>query len=181
VAVAVKLRSAPSFTVLSPIGFRIGAVLGRHPRSIVIVSESLSGGEPLSDTMTVAGKVPHAVGVQLKAPVTALIVAPEGAPAPRLKVRVFAGMSASVAVAVKVTGAPTVPDLFPMGDRTGATFASVTVTWIVSESDRLGPVFSVAMIVIGNTPGPCASVGVHVNTPVETWIDVPAGAPAPRV
>jgi hypothetical protein len=55
---------------------------------MVMVSESLSGGVPLSATMTVTGKVPEVVGVQLKTPVELLIVAPAGAPVPREKVSV---------------------------------------------------------------------------------------------
>jgi hypothetical protein len=57
---------------------------------MVITSESLSDGVPLSATMTVAEKFPTwvEVGVQLKAPVELLIVDPAGAPAPREKARV---------------------------------------------------------------------------------------------
>jgi hypothetical protein len=54
---------------------------------MVIASESLSGGVPLSATTTVTVKVPEVVGVQLKAPVELLIVAPAGAPVSE-KVRV---------------------------------------------------------------------------------------------
>src|SRR5438034_7549390 len=120
VAVAVKVRSASSFTVLFPIADRTGAWPAPSAGTIVIVSKSLSGGVPLSVTRIVTGKVPLVVGVQLKAPVAALIVAPGGAPASSEKASVFAGMSASVAVAVKVVGVPITPVLFPIAASTGA-------------------------------------------------------------
>ena len=68
---------------------------------IVIPSESFMGGLPSSVTVTVSGNVPVADGVQLKIPVALLIVAPAGAPV-RLNILAFAGISASVALAVKV-------------------------------------------------------------------------------
>src|SRR3990172_6128453 len=87
-------------------------------------------------------------------------------------------MSASVAVAVNVTGLPAVPDLLPIGASTGATFTSLTVTVIVSKSLSAGEPLSVTRTVIGYgpEPGPCASVGVQVNAPPAV-IAAPAGAP----
>src|SRR3990170_5763947 len=85
-------------------------------------------------------------------------------------------MSASVAVAVNVTGLPAVPDLLPIGASNGATFTSLTVTWIVSVSNSDPVPLSVTRTVIGNEPGPCASVGVQVNAPPAV-IAAPAGAP----
>ena len=73
---------------------------------IEITSKSLIAGLPLSVTRTVTGNVPEAEGVQLKAPVDPLIVAPEGAPGSSENVSVLAGTSASDAVAVKVSVAP---------------------------------------------------------------------------
>src|SRR3990172_9126717 len=174
VAVAVKLRSEPSLTVLFPIEASTGGLLAWALIGIVIVSVSFSGGVPLSVTMTVTGKEPSADGVQLKAPVELLIVAPAGAPVPSENERVWAGMSPSVAVAVNVTGLPAVPDLGPIGASTGATFTSFTVTVIVSVSFSGGVPLSVTRTVIGNEPGPCASVGVHVNAPPAV-IAAPAG------
>src|SRR4030065_1051639 len=86
-------------------------------------------------------------------------------------------MWASVAVAVNVTGLPAVPVLLAIGASTGATFTSFTVTWIVSVSNSGGVPLSVTRTVIGNEPGPCASVGVQVNAP-PVVIAAPAGAPA---
>src|SRR5258705_8481171 len=105
VAVVVKVSGASSFTVLSPIPPRTGAWFAPRLTVIGTTSKSLRGGAPLSVTRTVTGKVPPVDGVQLKAPVEAPMVAPGGAPASREKVRLFAGMSASVAVAVNVKGA----------------------------------------------------------------------------
>src|SRR5580765_3498660 len=62
---------------------------------------SLEGGKPSSVTRTVIRLVlgPCAsVGVQENAPLVALMPAPGGAPGSKLKVRVLAGRSASVAV-----------------------------------------------------------------------------------
>ena len=89
------------------------------PTVIVIASKSSSAGVPLSVTRTVAAKLPVAEGVQLKAPVEPLIAAPAGAPASSEKASVWPA-SASVAVAVKATSTPTVPDLFPIASSTGA-------------------------------------------------------------
>src|SRR2546425_11771761 len=93
---------------------------------MLIASNALIAGLPLSVTRTVTGKFPDEDGVQLNAPEEAPIVAPAGAPASSEKVSVFAGMSESVAVAVNVTGCPTVPDLFPIGFSTGAGLASIS-------------------------------------------------------
>src|SRR5437762_1704263 len=118
VAVAVRARVDPAVTVLLPIGVRTGAWFTSFTVT-VNVSKSLCGGVPLSVTRIVTGTVPLFVGVQLKAPVAALIVAPGGAPPSSEKASVFAGMSASVAVAVKVVGVPITPLLFPIGVSTG--------------------------------------------------------------
>src|SRR3990172_643692 len=165
VAVAVKLRSEPSLTVLLPIAASTGAALAWALIAIVIVSVSFSGGDPLSATMTVTGKEPSAGGVQLKAPVELLIVAPAGAPVPSENERVWAGMSPSVAVAVNVPGLPAVPDLGPIGASTGATFTSFTVTVIVSVSFSGGGPLSVTRTAIGDEPGPRPSVGAPANPP----------------
>src|SRR5439155_1396294 len=128
---------------------------------------------PLSVTRTVTGNVPVADGVQLKAPVEPLIVAPAGAPASNENVSVFAGTSPSVAVAVKVTGVPTVPVLFPIAARTGAWFTSFTVIVIAAVPFIAGDPLSVATMVTGYVPGPCASVGVQLKAPVEAPIVAP--------
>src|SRR5439155_15284910 len=136
---------------------------------------------PLSVTRTVTGNVPVADGVQLKAPVEPLIVAPAGAPASNENVSVFAGTSPSVAVAVKVTGVPTVPVLFPIAARTGAWFTSFTVIVIAAVPFIAGLPLSVATMVTGYTPGPCASVGVQLKAPVAAPIVAPVAAGVPSV
>ena len=73
-------------TVLLSIAARTGAALG-PPTVIVIVCEALMAGEPLSATRNVTRLVvePCArVGVQVKTPLAGSMLAPEGAPAPRL-------------------------------------------------------------------------------------------------
>src|SRR6185295_13826490 len=151
------------------------------PTVIEIASKALNAGVPLSVTRTVTGNVPAAEGVQLKAPVEPLIVAPAGAPASSEKVKVFAGTSASVAVAVKVTATPTVPDLLPIAANTGATFTSVTVIVIAVLPLNAGVPLSVAVIVTGYVPGPCASVGVQLKAPVPAPIVAPVAAGVPSV
>ncbi len=61
----------------------------------------------------------------------------------------FAGTSASVAVAVKVIGTATVPALFPIGVRAGATFTSLTATVKAAVPLSAGDPSSIARIVIG--------------------------------
>ena len=66
------------------------------------VSESASAGVPSSATIISTVNVPGpsaSVVVQLKSP-PGVIAAPAGAPTPRLNASKFAGVSASVAVAV---------------------------------------------------------------------------------
>ena len=103
----------------------------------------------MSVTRTVAAKLPVAEGVQLKAPVEPLIAAPAGAPASSENVRALAGTSASVALAVKATSTPTVPALFPMAARTGATFTSFTSIVTTSKSSIAGLPSSVTRMVTG--------------------------------
>ena len=94
------------------------------------------------------------------------MAAPAGTVPCRLKVNVLAGLSASVAVAVNVSVCPTCTDLLPMGERTGGTLTSLTVMAMVSSANKAGAPLSVTRTVTGNVPGPWASVGTHVNTPV---------------
>jgi len=147
-AVAVKVNAVSSSAVLFPIVPRTGA--GILLTAIVRASKSLMAGLPLSVTRTVTGKFPNVVGVQLNTPVVALIVAPGGAPASSEKASAFAGMSASVAVAVKVRGWPG-PQLarFPIGARVGGEFTSFTVIVIAALSLNGGVALSVAVNVTG--------------------------------
>src|SRR5207249_2566782 len=96
-------------------------------------------------------------------------------------VSVFAGMSPSVAVAVKVTGVPTVPVLFPIAARTGAWFTSVTEIVIAAVPFIAGDPLSVATMVTGYVPGPCAPVGVQLKAPVAAPIVAPVAAGVPSV
>ena len=81
VAVAVNVIALPGAPDLLPIVPSTGGWLAVDAVTVMVtVSESLSGGVPLSATTTVTVKVPEVVGVQLKAPVEPLIVAPAGAP-----------------------------------------------------------------------------------------------------
>ncbi len=180
VAVAVNASADPSLTVLFPIAVSVGATFTSFTVA-VIASKSDIAGVPLSVARIVMGKLPGpcaSVGVQEKAPVRALIVAPDGAPASSDHAMASAGRSPSVAVAVKVRAASSLTVLFPIAVSVGATFTSFTVTVIASKSLSAGVPLSVARIVMGNVPGPCASVGVQEKAPVEGLIVAPAGAPS---
>src|SRR5207249_403786 len=92
-------------------------------------------GTPSSVTRTFIAQTPIwlELGVQLKAPVLPLMVAPVGGVI-RLKVSVLAGTSWSVAVAVKERTLPHGVDRVAGTESTGATFTSLTVIVISSSS-----------------------------------------------
>ena len=86
---------------------------------------------------------------------------------------VCAGRSASVVEAVKVNGLPSPTDLLPMAVSTGARFTSVMTMVMVSEAVSAPSLTrTVSMLVLG----PCASVGVQVNTPFAGSMAAPEGA-----
>src|SRR5215218_8628282 len=58
---------------------------------------------------------------------------------------------------------------------TGSELTSFTVTRNARVDERAAAPLSRARTVMMNWPGPCASVGVHVNTPVVGLIAAPAG------
>src|SRR5262245_31610332 len=154
-------------------GSSTGAAL---PSVTVTVIGSLSVSEPsLTTTSNVyaAGPCPS-VGVQVNTPVLGSIAAPTGAPT-RLNVSTCAGRSASVADAVKVNSVNSITERLPIAPSSGAALASMTVTVMVSVSLRLPSLTTTSNVYV---PGPCASVGVQVNTPVLASIAAPAGAPA---
>ena len=104
VAVAVKVRLLVAVTDWLASVLSDGAVLGGAVTVMDTVWVAERAGEPLSVTRTLTEKLPVwvRVGVQEKTPVVGLMEAPVGAPASRLKVKVWAGRSTSVAVAVRV-------------------------------------------------------------------------------
>src|SRR5262245_8679011 len=104
------------------------------------------------------------------------MLAPGGAPTSE-NVSVWAGTSESVAVAVNVYGASSgMVALAGTFAIAGAALASCCVR---------GPGAAVSVVpslprtetAYGPAPGPCASLGVHVNTPLEAPMLAPAGAP----
>ena len=118
--------------------------------------------------------MPHpgtSVGVQVKAP-PAVMAAPAGAP-PRLKVKVWAGRSASLAPALKESGRVSLTFLIPIAAKTGATLTSDTVTVMASQVSRVPSEIQTEK---GYTPGPCASVGVQLNMPLLDPMEAPPGA-----
>src|SRR5262249_18351837 len=130
-----------------------------------------------SDTRTANGYVPgpcSSAGVQVNTPVEESIEAPVGAPT-RENVRVLAGRSGSVAVAVNVYG---VSSSIVAADGTpeivGATFTSLTVI-VIDAPPFATP--SDTRTEKEYEPGPWSSPGVQVNMPVDESIDAPVGAP----
>src|SRR5262245_3286252 len=86
---------------------------------------------------------------------------------------VWRGRAASVAVAVNVSAASSgVVALAGTLASTGAALTSVTVS-VPEASAFVTP--SLTRTVNGYAPGPCASVGVQVNTPLEPSMPAPDG------
>src|SRR5260370_31158349 len=104
---------------------------GAEATTILNVFASLKGGAPSSltriVTVLVAGEKPIG-GIQAKTPLVALMVAPAGAPGSSVNVSVLAGMSASVAMAVKLSRLPSVTVFVGVGAQTGAVVPSLTIT-----------------------------------------------------
>src|SRR5437867_7758892 len=102
------------------------------------------------------------------------MLAPAGGVPVSENVSVWAGESASVALAVNVYAASSGNvALAGTPESTGATFTSVT------PSEMAASVFatpSLTRTVNGYVPGPCASVGVQENTPLVPPIIAPEGA-----
>src|SRR3989442_346939 len=116
------------------------------------------------------------LGVQLKIPLELSRLAPVGAPAPRLKVRIWAGRSGSLTTLLTVSNCPAATVLFAMGERIGAEFTSLTMMvkrWVAL---KLGLPLSKTRTRILLLLGPCASVGVQLKTPLAGLTEAPAGA-----
>ena len=93
---------------------------------------ALRAGNPLSVTRIVTELTlgPCAsVGVHVKTPVPGSIPAPTGAPASRLKLKVCAGESESVAAARKLSSAPSLMVLLPMAANTGGVLGCPITNW----------------------------------------------------
>src|SRR5262245_61705816 len=100
------------------------------------------------------------------------MLAPVGAPTSE-NASVWAGRSASVAVAVNVYAASSgMVALAGTLASTGAALTSVTVS-VPEASAFVTP--SLTGTATGYAPGPCASVGVQVNTPLEPSMPAPDG------
>src|SRR5882724_9438619 len=115
------------------------------------------------------------VGVQVNTPLLGSRFTPLGADT-RLKVNVFAGRSASLAVFVTVSVFSSVTVRSVVAVRTGAMFASVTTTVKLLVSLDSGTPLSVTFTVIRLVLGPWASVGVQVSTPLLGSRFTPLGA-----
>src|SRR5436853_330516 len=87
---------------------------------------------------------------------------------------VFAGKSASVAVFVTVRSINSATLRLVWTGKTGREFTSVTATVKVLVAFNGGEPLSVATVMKMLVPGPCASAGVHVITPLVS-ICAPGG------
>src|SRR6266571_901684 len=133
-------------------------------------------GAPLSKTRTVTVLVlgPWAsVGVQAMVPLDET-VRPVG-PDTSAKVRVLAGRSESVAVAVALSAVCSAMVCVPGTVSTGAVFTSVTITRKLLVTLMLGVPSSKTRTVTVLVLGPCASVGVQVMAPLVSML-APVGA-----
>src|SRR2546422_369381 len=127
VAVTVKASAASSFVVLFP-GFVTTGAEFTSFTVIVIAAELLIGGPPLSVPTIVTGYTPGpcaAFGVQLNAPVVALIVAPVAAGVPSVIEYVnVCPASGSVATTVNASGFSSFTVLFPGFVTVGGLFTT---------------------------------------------------------
>src|SRR6185503_15457908 len=87
--------------------------------------------------MMLAEEAWEAVGVHVKSP-PAVMAAPSGAPGPRLKATVCAGMSGSRNVTPKTRTLPTLAVRSAIGSNSGGRLTSVTITVTPREAVRAG-------------------------------------------
>src|ERR1043165_9743414 len=130
---------------------------------------TLRWGEPLSVTMIEMEFEPGpcvSVGVQVNTPLLELMAALVGAFAPRLNVKELVGISGSLATFVMTSAVNSKTVRLEMADKNGGRLLSSTMTEKLCVVLRLGEPLSVTMTEMKFEPGPCASVGVQVNTPV---------------
>src|SRR5947207_13145247 len=116
------------------------------------------------------------LGVQVKTPLELSRLAPVGAPAPRVKFRICAGRSGSFTTLLTVSNCPAATVLLAMGERIGAEFTSLTITvkrWVAL---KLGLPLSNTRTRMLLLLGPCASLGVQLNTPLTGSTAAPFGA-----
>src|SRR3954470_12900792 len=137
------------------------------------------GGTPLSVTRIWNCELPTwvEVGVQVKTPVAGLIVAPVGAVTIE-NVRVFAGMSVSIAMLVTESVAPTAMVWLGGEKMDGGVFEVAPVTWMlkVFVSKRAAAPLSVTRMVTVWGPLAWLAPGVQINTPVLGLMVAPGGA-----
>src|SRR6185369_14051123 len=143
--------------------------------SVTLIEMAASVFVTPSVTRTLNGYVPGpcaSVGVQVNTPLDSPMLAPAG-PLSSEKLSDCAGRSLSVAVAVNVYAASS--GMVAVGGTpasTGAAFTSVTVTEMAA-SVFVTP--SDTRTLNGYTPGPCASLGVQLKTPLLAPMLAPAG------
>ncbi len=136
--------------------------LGENPTQVVPLSSEYQSGRPADREIAIPVTAPASLSLTLSAP-------PVG------------GTRSAISEISLPTGPTGVNGLStcPIGteprSNTGAALASVTVTVSVSRSVSTALPLSVTTTSNVNVPGPWASIGVHVNTPVVGLIVAPAG------
>src|SRR3954470_15771428 len=181
VAEAVNERVLPSPIVRSVIAPKAGGLFDSSTITVKLWV-ALREGEPLSATrIAITFVLPPCVsdGVQLNTPLVR--EAPVGAPGSKLYVSACAGISLSLAKFVNVSSVPSRTVLLLIAASVGALFTSFTITVNVLVSLRAGVPLSVTRTTMLLVPGPCASEGVHVKTPLLDPIAAPVGAPGSRL
>src|SRR6267143_3367726 len=116
------------------------------------------------------------LGVQVKIPLAESTFAPAGAPAPRLKVSTFAGISGSFTTLVNLSNWPAETVLSEMGESTGGELTSLTIMvkrWVAL---KLGEPLSNTRTKMLLLLGPWASLGVQEKMPLAASTVAPAGA-----
>src|SRR5205823_5268005 len=144
----------------------------------VNVLVTLRAGTPLSVTLTLTMFVlgPCAsVDVQLIAPLAGLMVMPAGE-LTSAKVKLLAGRSASVALALTLIVVCSLIAWSPGPALHGALPISLTVTVNVLVTLRAGTPLSVTLTLTAFVLGPCASVGVQLIAPLAGLMVMPVGA-----
>ena len=132
-----KLISISSTPDWSPTGSNTGGKSLSSLTTTSIVSLSLnSPSETLTSKVYVAPPC-SSLGVQVKSP-SLVIDAPVGAPI-KLKINVCAGISPSVAVAVKLISTSSSPDWGPIKSKTGASFTLLIVIYTVASFESTVP------------------------------------------
>ena len=116
------------------------------------------------------------LGVHVNTPLELSRLTPVGAPAPRLKVRIWAGRSGSFTTLLTVSNCPAATVLLPIGEKIGGEFTSLTMIVKRCVALKLGVPLSKTRTRTLLLLGPCASLGVQLKSPLTGSTVAPLGA-----